>query len=664
MKNRRRLIRLLLAAPLAACARPDPNPATPTLPPAPSPTPTAPPPTPSIPCCTIASFKAAPQARPLVPHEIQISLPDYSGPAQLRLFDAAQRQASTSDVFIDAGQATISVIPRGNLGPQRAELWVAERLVSQQDNLFSLDAETEIASGQAYIDELYPRILAFMQQCVLEYELDGKPVRGYRSPDNPLLWLRDHTYQARGFRYFELDLTSLIDAFQRAQNPDGSLPDWLAHPSMGVLSPGRKQVEADLEFLFVQAVVEAWQVTGDKAWLIAKMDSMRRALEYCMSDPLRWDTEHGLIKRPYTIDMWDFSYGPSTTDPGTGKPAPRHWIDDQTIWGIFHGDNTGLAYALNLLADAEQYLGNTDEAVRRRGQADLVMKRLRKLSWNGRFFTHFVPLTDFEPAGVDPAAQLSLSNAYALNRQILRDQQGLAILDEYYQRRLSQESTIFSEWYSIDPPFPAGSYGLAGRPGEKPGEYVNGGLMPLVGGELARGAFRYGTVPYGFETLRRYHFLISSTGASYLWYYPNGSPGISGVDTLPSDGWGASAMLAALIEGAAGIENRGMGYDHTRLSPAWAADESMRMVRVTARYAASQSYSAYQWIREPQRIVVMFSGSAEQTQLRILLPTGQKKIKAALLDGQPIDYEIEEKSSSRYIVFSASQSFGTAELEL
>lgn len=666
MTHRRHIIRLLLATPLVGCTRllPNPEPTQAPSPPAPAPTQTVLPITRSIPCCAPASFEATPYARPLIPHVVTISVADYSGPAQLRLFDAQQRQTFSVDFYIDAGQATQSVLPRGVLGPQRAELWVANQLIGEQDTLFTLDAETSISTGQAHIDELYPRIKAIMQQCVLEYTLDGQAVRGYRSPDNPLLWLRDHSYQARGFRYFERDMTSLIEAFKRAQNPDGSLPDWLANQAQGVLNPGRKQVEADLEFLFVQAVIEAWQVTNDNTWLAQHLEPMRRALEYCMSDPLRWDSQHGLIKRPYTIDMWDFSYGPSTIDPSNGKPAPRHWIDDQTIWGIFHGDNTGLAHALNLLALAEERLGNPEQALHRRSQSDEIMRRLRQLSWNGRFFTHFVPLSDFVPDGVDASTQLSLSNAYALNRQVLRERQALTIIDEYYQRGQSQDASIFSEWYSINPPFPAGSYGLAGRPGEKPGEYVNGGLMPLVGGELARGAFHYGAVGYGFAILHRYHFLISSTGSSYLWYYPNGSPGISGVDTLSTDGWGSSAMLAALIEGAAGIEDRGIGYDSTGLSPAWVAAENIVRVQATARYAASQSYSAYEWIREPQRIVLLFTGSATSTQLRMLLPQGQKKIRAALLDGQPIDYEIEERSSNHYVILNTTQGFGTIEINL
>jgi hypothetical protein len=102
-------------------------------------------------------------------------------------------------------------------------------------------------------------------------------VHGYRSPDNPLLSLRDHVYQGRGFRYIEPDVKSLLEAFRDAQRPDGSLPDWLDMPALGVKS-GRKEVEADVEFLFAQGVYEAWQMSGDDAWMRQMLPAVQRAL--------------------------------------------------------------------------------------------------------------------------------------------------------------------------------------------------------------------------------------------------------------------------------------------------------------------------------------------------------------------------------------------------
>jgi hypothetical protein len=170
-----------------------------------------------------------------------------------------------------------------------------------------------------------------------------------------LIWLRDHVYAQRGARYFDVDLKTAFDDFRRYQQPDGSFPDFLPRPPWTDRAL-RVPVEADVEYLYVQGVYEAWQATGDDGWMRGHLEPMRRAVTYSLQHPLRWDAGRGLIKRPFTIDTWDFEYGPTTIDPDTGKPAPRHWIDDRTIWGVFHGDNTGMAQALTMLARMEGIL--------------------------------------------------------------------------------------------------------------------------------------------------------------------------------------------------------------------------------------------------------------------------------------------------------------------
>jgi hypothetical protein len=646
MRQRGFLLVLLLAMLLAACGAPAP--VEPTV------TPVEPTATPVEPTATPAPVdRGGVAVAPLTPIEITIGNLAPDGPAELLLFDAADRPAGAYALDVRNGAATVTIMPRGAIGPQRAAIRTAGGATITRERLLVLDAQTTIATGQPRFDTLYPQIRRFMEQCVLVYSLDGAPVRGYRSPDNPLLWLRDHTYQGRGFRYFETDVVSALDAFRRAQQPDGSLPDFLARPQHGVMQPGRKQVEADVEYLFVQAVYDAWQLTGDDDILVRNLDAMRRALRYTMSDPLRWDAERGLVKRPYTIDTWDFEYGPTTIDPTNGKPAPRHWIDEQTIWGIFHGDNTGLASSLRLMARIEERVGDAALAAEWRDAASGIMQRLDALSWNGSFYRHHVPLEPFDTPGVDEERQLSLSNAIALNRDVLRRQQGRAIVEEYFRRSENRGNT-FAAWYSIDPPFPPGSYGLAGRPGEQPGEYVNGGIMPLVGGELARGAFRYGAERFGFDILHRYHFLIDSTRATYLWYYPAGNPGISGVDTLPTDGWGASAMLAALIEGAAGIEDRAALLRDVRLSPRWAATDDVAEAYVVARYAASDAYLAYRWQRSERSLTLRYTGTVERGEVRLLLPEGVRDAVEVTLDGAPHPYAIEERYGSYYLTLDVA----------
>jgi len=607
-----------------------------------------------------ATLAARASVAPLETITVTLKILGYSGPAELRLYDRRARSVGTWPLQVRAGQASLALVARGALGVRQAIVLIDQRIAGARSNLFTLDAQTMLQTGQPRFDAFYPLVRDFMSHDVTEYTLDGIPVRGYRSPDSNLLWLRDHTYQARAFRYFEPDLTSLIDAFRRAQRPDGSFPDYLARPQLGIQA-GRMQVEADVEYLFVQAVYEAWQATGDDTWLRSNRDAMRRALGYTMRDPLRWDAAHQLVKRPFTIDTWDFEYGPTTIDPTSAKPAPRHWIDDKTIWDIFHGDNTGLAFALELLARIETRLGDSAAAADDRRAAAGIMARLNQLSWNGSFFTHQIHLSGFAAPGVDEARQLSLSNAYALNRAVLRPEQKRAIIDEY-ARRFAARGATFAEWYSIDPAFPAGSFGLAGRAGERPGEYVNGGIMPLVGGELARGAFDSGAERYAFDILARYDQLIRTTGESYLWYHPNGKPGISGPETLATDGWGASAMLGALIEGAAGIEDQGARYGDVRLSPRWSAADDVDEARVVARYAASDGYVAYHWRRAATGMTLDFSGSGAHVQVRLLLPAGRSAVGSVLLDGQRHAYAIEDVYGSRYVVLDVMAGSGLVEL--
>ena len=587
---------------------------------------------------------------PLDQVSIVVRIPGYSGPAELRLYDVALRPTGSSSFEVVDGLATVAVVARGRLGPQWAMALVDGQLAGIRQALFTLDAQTLLQTGDTELDPLYPRLQALMAQAAISYQLNGRTIRGYRSPDNPLLWLRDHVYQGRGFRYFENDLTTTLDAFRDAQLPNGSLPDVLDYPERFVTA-FRKEVESDLEFLYVQGVYEAWQATGDDSWLQTHLEPMRRALTYITSDPLRWDATRGLVRRPYTIDMWDFSYGPTTISPD-GKPAPRHWIDADTIWGTFHGDNSGLAYALELMARMEKQLGEPERAAAWHVQRRALIDRLNQLSWNGSFFTHFVPEDPkVRPTGVDPLRQLSLSNAYALNREILDLRQGRAIVEAYFARRAFDRA--FAEWYAIDPPFPAGSFGMAGGKGENPGEYTNGGIMPLVGGELARGAFRFGAEPYGFDILRRYAALTRLTGASYLWYYPDGRPGIQGPNTIPTDGWGAGAMIGALFEGAAGFSDYGSRFAELQLSPRWSAEAGFRDVRATVRYAASDGYAAYHWRREANTLRLSLTSSAAETTLRLLLPAeAVEQSLQVILDGKAVPARVELLLNSSYLLLT------------
>ncbi len=591
---------------------------------------------------------------PLQPVTVTVSIPNYNGPASLIIFDPAGRSVGTWEFTVINGYASVEVTPRGTLGDHWAALFASGNQIAD-GTIYRLDAATQVQTGIPAFDQLYPRVVGFMSNVRLGYYIDEHYVRGYRSPDSALLWLRDHYYQGRAFKYFDYDVTSLLDAFRREQQPDGSFPDYVARPAWHIAA-ARTPVEADVEYLYVQAVYEAWQMTGNDLWMRENLPAMQAAVHYSLTDPLRWEPTLGLVKRPFTIDTWDFEYGATTVHPDTGKPSPRHWIDQYTKWGIFHGDNTGLAQALRSLARMEEHAGQFQAAQYHRDMAAAIMARLNALSWNGRFYTHHVKLVPYDVPGVDESQQLSLSNAIALNRDVLTVEQGRAILSEYQTRQANTPNpfgTVFPEWWSIHPPFPPGSFGMAGRSGERPGEYVNGGLMPLVGGELARGAFRYGYEGYGFNILERYYALISDSNATFLWYHPNGAAGVGSDETLPTDGWGSSAMLGALMEGAAGIEDNGVRYSNVTISPRWSAYDAITNAYVVTRYAASDGYAAYRWSRGYENgtryLYLDATGSGDMLHLRLLLPSDASTATATLLNGQRVPTFIETVGESQYV---------------
>ena len=100
-----------------------------------------------------------------------------------------------------------------------------------------------------------------MDQDVSEINVMGTQVRGYHSPDTPSLWLRDHTDMMRGARYWEQDMTSMVEYFADTQTRNGWLfdyvtltPDKLPCERENWAKHVRVPVEADVEYRFVNGV--------------------------------------------------------------------------------------------------------------------------------------------------------------------------------------------------------------------------------------------------------------------------------------------------------------------------------------------------------------------------------------------------------------------------
>jgi len=481
--------------------------------------------------------------------------------------------------------------------------------------------ETFIKTGHAQIDALVPRIKAFLANDVSEYNMMGTKVRGYRTPDAPSIWIRDHSDMMRGAKYWEQDLKSTIEHFAETQTARGWLFDYFTMTPEKV--PCEKEnwakyvrvpVEADVEYRFVKAIHLAWQATGDDEWLKRMIPHIEKGLAYVLSDEWRWDRKHKLVKRGYSIDTWDFDY-----------TAGRHdWLNFQlnehTFWGIMHGDNSGYYEAFMQMSGFYVHLKNRKRAAYWKKFAEAFRRRANKVCFNGRFYTHHVPLVPVTIDGVDTSGQLSLSNPMNINRGLATHEMAVSILREYKKRE--ETTAAFAPWFSIDPPFPAGIFGE-----EKivPGMYCNGGIMPLVGGEIARAAFEHGMEEYGVEQLLKYEALTAGN-ESYLWYFPTGEHATietsTSPDSSPTDGWGSASMLYALIEGLAGIVDQHKLYQRVRLSPRWIAagrDEA----EVRASYGPSGAAFEYTYSHDAGKKVIEceVKGSAS-VDLHLLLSKG------------------------------------------
>ncbi len=474
------------------------------------------------------------------------------------------------------------------------------------------------------------------------FQIDGRPVAM-----NPT-WLRDHVHEMKGYKYWETDVRSGLDHFLTRQQPSGFLyemivpidnvhttfvrPDCLELDEKNGLAYVRLEIEADVEYLTVEGVWQAWQASGDDDWMRAHLPRLVRALDYCFTDPKRWSPEYGLMKRAFTIDTWDYTYG---------VPDSNRCIEADTPMGIMHGDSTGLFWACNLLAEMLEYAGDAEQASDFRGRAAALRKHLDQYCWNGRFYTHMLHLSDIVVPGSPEENRLSLSNAYALNRGVLSLEQARSVIHEYQARREEHKATHFAEWFSIDPPYEKWML-------HPPGHYINGGIAGFVAGELARGAFTHGEEAYGADILRRVRDKVAADGTLYFLMTADGEDMGGG-----PRGWGAAAVFAAIAEGVAGVVDRSKLFESVELAPRWPALGD-REASVTLVYPAGGAFFAYEYRHDPaaRRIAVNWRGShTKRLHGRFLLPTDahQPRVRA---DGEAVHASLLRVADSPYADFA------------
>jgi hypothetical protein len=247
------------------------------------------------------------------------------------------------------------------------------------------------------------------------------------------------------------------------------------------------------------------------------LDCAARALDYCVTDTVRWSKRFKLLKRPYCIDSWDFQVDDEYTPYAPISPT-MVLVPGKTKFGIFFGDNTGYFDACNQLAEMYRHAGNQEKAERYRTRGKEIIDRLIKLSWNGRYFTHFI---DEDPTvirhlGVDEKSQVAQGNMYSINRG-LSHEMNVAIINTYLDLKKNLPAGSPGEWYAIYPPFEKGF-----DQHDAKWQYMNGGVAPHAAGELARGAYENGYENYASEILFKIHKTGRENG-NRVWFALTGS---------------------------------------------------------------------------------------------------------------------------------------------
>ncbi len=471
-------------------------------------------------------------------------------------------------------------------------------------------------------------------------------------------WIRDHVHVLKAMRHWEYDYAGYVDFTLRHQRADGCILELVkqaddrhwryAAPESRKFFPDdnlamcRLDIEADVEYLLVEGATYCYRISGDDAWLARALPRLEKAIDYVTSDPQRWDARHGLVKRGYTIDTWDFTYEPASVTNRTLTAA--------TPQAIMHGDNSGVYQAMAQLAWLNDRLGRTAKAAAWRARADALKAAMYKHLWNGRFFFHQLPL-NVPPVDAHERERLSLSAAYDMNRGLMPVADCRRTIEEFRRRR--QTTDCFAEWFTVDPPYtPA----FARHPR---GDYVNGGVCLFTAGELAKAALENGYEAYGWDILVRVKEMAARDGTLYFLYDRTTATSINAA--LGPSAWGAASVLSAFDEALAGVRDAGVRYDAIRFSPRWPVT-GLDEVRYFTGYEAADAIVDVRYVRRANGLRYLVRAPAKALAAHILLPSGAAA-REVWLNGAPRAFEATAVGDSRYVDFE-TEGTGTYDIEI
>lgn len=461
-------------------------------------------------------------------------------------------------------------------------------------------------------------------------------------------WIRDHVHVMKAMRHWEYNLKSFLDFIIETQRDDGQFYElikqyddyhwkmvdkdcYVMYPEDN-LSLVRLELEADIEYLVVEGAVYLYRTTGDNEWLKKVLPHLEKGIDYITSDEKRWDEEHGLVKRPFTIDTWDFEYDRDNNTKGSNDRRIRK----DSLMSIMHGDNSGVYQAMNQLAWFNRRLNNEKKALEWEKRAEKIKANMFKYLWNGKFFIHQLHLGHNGADNLENE-RLSLSNTYDMNRGVTDVEHSRKIIEEYMERRKTTD--YFAEWFSIDPPYESFI-------GYKPGQYVNGAISPFTAGELAKAAFNNGYEEYGWDIITRFMKLVERDKTAYFLYDTDSAPQPEGGPSA----WGAAALISAIDEGLAGINDIGVNYDEILFAPKFPVTHYTELRYITG-YEVSNTLVDVRYILKAAGMRYDIYSPAKKITAHIYMPKN-KSCGRLLVNGKEKHFKTVTVGASEYIDFN------------
>jgi hypothetical protein len=419
----------------------------------------------------------------------------------------------------------------GATGLQTARLYDKKGRIISTTN-FKVEAKTGINDGGKFselFDLLYKGMLVYSPTGYEEVNWNGRIYRYFVN------WVLDNNNTTKGMQYFSPYSRDLTDLLRENQKTDGMIWSFVqpdkddyhyyetAYSYLGYFNRNRgawfvrQPNENHVEYNYVNMMYQHWKASGDNEWMKMNLNCAMRALDYCVTDTLKWSKRFRLLKRPYCIDSWDFQVNDKYTPAAPLSPT-MVVVPGKTKFGIFFGDNTGYFDACHQLSEMLDYAGKKQEAEKYRKRGKEILDRIIALSWNGKYFTHFI---DEDPSvkrdlGVDEKSQIAQGNMYSLNRG-LPHEMNVAIIKTYLDLQKNLPAGSPGEWYAIYPPFQKG-FGQH----DAIWQYMNGGVAGHAIGEMARGAYENGYEDYASDVMLRTLDIIKKD-QDRLWFAYTGS---------------------------------------------------------------------------------------------------------------------------------------------